>query len=154
MLAELARIRTAGEAVRALGMRFNAGHALNYQNVQAIAGLAQCYLTSGDNERAEQTIALVPPDKTSNAAVARVRAALELEARRFAEHLGYIIDWSAVSRLDDMTFVNSVAQVAPFDVAAKQALLETRSLIARAELAMQLMQFFGHAQTDRPATLQ
>ncbi len=48
------------------------------QNVQAIAGLAQCYLTSGDNERAEQTIALVPPDKTSNAAVARVRAALEL----------------------------------------------------------------------------
>jgi thioredoxin len=83
-----------------------------------------------------------------------MRAALELEARRFAEHLGYIIDWSAVSRLDDMTFVNSVAQVAPFDVAAKQALLETRSLIARAELAMQLMQFFGHAQTDRPATLQ
>ncbi len=83
-----------------------------------------------------------------------MRAALEQEARRFAEHLGYIIDWSAVSRLDDMTFVNSVAHVAPFDVAAKQALLEADSLPERAERAMQLMQFFGHADTDKPSTLQ
>lgn len=48
------------------------------QNVPAIAGLARCYLKSGDNERAEQTIALVPPDKANAAAVASVRAALEL----------------------------------------------------------------------------
>lgn len=83
-----------------------------------------------------------------------MRAALEQEARHFAEHLGYIVDWSAVSRLDDMTFVNSVAQVAPFDVAAKQALLEADSLTERAERAMQLMQFFGHADNGRPSTLQ
>ncbi len=37
--AELLRIRQAGEAIRALGMRFNAGHALNYMNVQAVARL-------------------------------------------------------------------------------------------------------------------
>ena len=37
--AELARIRDAGAAVRALGMRFNAGHALNYFNVQPVAAL-------------------------------------------------------------------------------------------------------------------
>lgn len=48
------------------------------QNVQAIAGLAKCYLKSGDVDRAEQTIALVPPDKKDNAAVASVRAALDL----------------------------------------------------------------------------
>ncbi len=48
------------------------------QNVQAIAGLAKCYLKSGDVARAEQTIALVPPDKKDNAAVASVRAALDL----------------------------------------------------------------------------
>ena len=83
-----------------------------------------------------------------------MRAALEQEARRFAEHLGYIIDWSAVARLDDMTFVNSIAQVSPFDVASKQALLEADTLDERAERAMQLMQFFGHADSDRPATLQ
>ena len=39
VVAELAKIREAGEAIRALGMRFNAGHALNYFNVQPIAAL-------------------------------------------------------------------------------------------------------------------
>jgi len=37
---ELDRVRAAGEAVRAARMRFNAGHALNYYNVQPIAALA------------------------------------------------------------------------------------------------------------------
>ncbi len=36
---ELTRLREAGEAVRAAGMRFNAGHALNYFNVQPVARL-------------------------------------------------------------------------------------------------------------------
>ncbi len=36
---ELDRIRAAGERIRALGMRFNAGHALNYFNVQPVARL-------------------------------------------------------------------------------------------------------------------
>jgi pyridoxine 5-phosphate synthase len=39
VVAELERIRAAGAAVRALGMRFNAGHALNYFNVQPVAAL-------------------------------------------------------------------------------------------------------------------
>lgn len=40
VLAELSKVRQAGEAIRQLGMRFNAGHALNYYNVQAIACLS------------------------------------------------------------------------------------------------------------------
>ncbi len=40
VVAELAKIRTAGHAIRQLGMRFNAGHALNYYNVQPVARLA------------------------------------------------------------------------------------------------------------------
>ncbi|MBS0321100.1 MAG: pyridoxine 5'-phosphate synthase [Proteobacteria bacterium] len=36
---ELARLRHAGDAIRAAGMRFNAGHALNYFNVQPVAAL-------------------------------------------------------------------------------------------------------------------
>jgi pyridoxine 5-phosphate synthase len=39
VVAEITKIRDAGAAVRALGMRFNAGHALNYFNVQAVASL-------------------------------------------------------------------------------------------------------------------
>jgi pyridoxine 5-phosphate synthase len=37
--AELDKIRAAGEAIRDLCMRFNAGHALNYFNVQPVAAL-------------------------------------------------------------------------------------------------------------------
>jgi pyridoxine 5-phosphate synthase len=37
--AELERIRAAGEAIRSFGMRFNAGHALNYFNVQPVAAI-------------------------------------------------------------------------------------------------------------------
>ena len=36
---ELQKIQKAGEAIRSLGMRFNAGHALNYFNVQPVARL-------------------------------------------------------------------------------------------------------------------
>jgi pyridoxine 5-phosphate synthase len=39
VVAELAKIRAAGQAVRDRGMRFNAGHALNYFNVQPVAAL-------------------------------------------------------------------------------------------------------------------
>lgn len=38
--AELERIAIAGRAIQAAGMRFNAGHALNYVNVQPVAALA------------------------------------------------------------------------------------------------------------------
>ncbi len=39
VVAELQKIRKAGEMIRGLGMRFNAGHALNYFNVQPVAAL-------------------------------------------------------------------------------------------------------------------
>ncbi len=39
VVAELAKVREAGAAIRSLGMRFNAGHALNYFNVQPVAAL-------------------------------------------------------------------------------------------------------------------
>ena len=39
VVAELDRVQVAGRAIRDLGMRFNAGHALNYINVQPVAAL-------------------------------------------------------------------------------------------------------------------
>jgi len=39
VVSELQKISTAGEQIRALGMRFNAGHALNYFNVEPVARL-------------------------------------------------------------------------------------------------------------------
>ena len=39
VVSELQKISAAGEQIRALGMRFNAGHALNYFNVEPVARL-------------------------------------------------------------------------------------------------------------------
>ena len=65
------------------------------------------------------------------------------------------VDWDSVARLDDRSLVNGIAQIAPFDAAAKQALLEVDHLGERAELIVQLMQFFGRRDSDDPTvTLQ
>jgi Lon protease-like protein len=69
------------------------------------------------------------------------RAEVEREARRFGDSLGLAVDWEAVGRLDDEMLVNAIAQVAPFDTSAKQALLEEPTLAGRADLVVQLMQF-------------
>jgi len=74
------------------------------------------------------------------------RAEVEREARRLGDALGLAVDWSAVSRLDDEMLVNAIAQVAPFDVSAKQALLESEGLEDRADLLVQLMQFLRLSQ--------
>jgi len=82
------------------------------------------------------------------------RAALETESRRFADAQGYAVDWDSVGRLDDEALVNGIAQIAPFDSAAKQALLEAPDLAARAELIVQFMQFFGRHDGEDRVTLQ
>jgi hypothetical protein len=84
------------------------------------------------------------------------RAELEREARRYADTLGYSVDWDAVTRLDDEMLVNAIAQVAPFDVGSKQALLEARDIAERCDLLVQFMQFqrMVPGGADGPETLQ
>ena len=69
------------------------------------------------------------------------RAEVEREARRLGDAMGLAVDWDAVAQLDDEMLVNAIAQVAPFDTGAKQALLEQATLDGRADLLVQLMQF-------------
>jgi Lon protease-like protein len=83
-----------------------------------------------------------------------MRAAIEREAKAFAEARGYAVDWNAVGRLDDEALVNGIAQIAPFDVAAKQALLEAPLLAERAEMTVQFLQFFRLDDKEEGATLQ
>lgn len=83
------------------------------------------------------------------------RGGFEREARRFAETQGYSVDWDSVERLDDRSLINGVSQIAPFDPASKQALLEAKTLNDRCELLVQLMQFFGrHDGGEEIVTLQ
>ncbi|HWH17777.1 MAG TPA: LON peptidase substrate-binding domain-containing protein [Allosphingosinicella sp.] len=85
-----------------------------------------------------------------------LRADLERESRRYADALGYAVDWEAVSRLDDEMLVNGIAQIAPLDIGSKQALLEAGDLSARADLLVQFMQFqrMVPGGVDGPETLQ
>ena len=88
-------------------------------------------------------------EENAEAALAPIeRASFEREARRFADSQGYMVDWESVARLDDLSLIDGVSQIAPFDAAAKQALLEAEDLPARCELLVQLMQFFGKRDSD------
>ncbi len=84
------------------------------------------------------------------------RAEIEREARRYADALGYRVEWDAVSRLDDEMLVNGIAQIAPLDPGSKQALLEAADIVERADLLVQFMQFQRMAPggADGPETLQ
>ncbi|MFC7536213.1 LON peptidase substrate-binding domain-containing protein [Sphingomonas sp. GCM10030256] len=84
------------------------------------------------------------------------RSEVEREARRLGDAMGLTVDWAAVNRLDDEMLVNAIAQVAPFDAGAKQALLEEATLAGRADLLVQLMQFLraAHGGSDLSPRLQ
>lgn len=83
------------------------------------------------------------------------RGGFEREAREFAASQGYSVDWDSVQRLDDQSLINGVSQIAPFDAASKQALLEAPTLSTRCELLVQLMQFYGRGDgSEEIMTLQ
>lgn len=76
------------------------------------------------------------------------RASFEREAKRFADAQGYQVDWAGLARLDDVSLINGVSQIAPFDPASRQALLEAGGICERCELLIQLMQFYGRRDGD------
>ncbi|MDB5721774.1 MAG: ATP-dependent protease [Alphaproteobacteria bacterium] len=95
------------------------------------------------------------PDEPDPLGLAQ-RAELEQESRRYADALGYAVDWEAVGRLDDEMLVNGIAQIAPLDVSSKQALVEAIDIAARCELLVQFMQFqrMMPGGAEGPETLQ
>lgn len=95
------------------------------------------------------------PDDPSETLPHILRADFEREARRFATARGINVNWEALTSLDDEALINGSAQVAPFDVASKQALLEAPTLIDRADLLVQLLRFFREqGEGDSRVTLQ
>jgi putative thioredoxin len=78
-------------------------------NIQALAGLARCYVQTGAIEQAKQTLALVPESKHNDSAVAAARAALELAEQ--AKTLGPVAD------LEQKVQANPLDHQARFDLA-------------------------------------
>jgi len=78
-------------------------------NVQALAGLARCYIEAGNIEQAKQTLALIPENKHGDTAVAAARAALELTEQ--ASSLGPLME------LEQKVSANPLDHQARFDLA-------------------------------------
>ena len=103
---ELGDVQTAAEIFAAVLQE-------NKHDPMALAGLARCYLQTGDIDRAEQMIALVPPDAKNVAAVAGVKAALELARKAGQEDNRDVLE----ARLND----NPGDHQARFDLAVALA---------------------------------
>ncbi len=78
-------------------------------NVQALAGLARCYVETGNIEQAKKTLALVPEAKINDASVAAARAAVELAEK--AKSVG------PIGELEQKVAANPLDHQARFDLA-------------------------------------
>ncbi len=78
-------------------------------NVQALAGLARCYVETGAVDQARRTLALVPDSKANDASVVAARAALDLAEQ--AKSLG------PVAELEQKVAANPLDHQARFDLA-------------------------------------
>ncbi len=130
------------------------------QNPEALAGLARCYLKSGDTARAEQTIGLVPPNAVNNAAVQSVMAALALSKKA--------VDAQPTAELEANVAANPKDHQARFDLAVamgangdKKEATDHLLEIVRADrnwneeaARKQLVEFFDAWGPKDPATIE
>ena len=78
-------------------------------NVHALAGLARCYVETGNTEQAKKTLAMVPEAKQNEAPVAAARAALEVAEQ--AKSVG------PLNELEAKVAANPLDHQARFDLA-------------------------------------
>jgi putative thioredoxin len=78
-------------------------------NVHALAGLARCYVETGNTEQAKKTLAMVPEAKRNEAPVAAARAALEVAEQ--AKSVG------PLNELEAKVAANPLDHQARFDLA-------------------------------------
>ncbi len=78
-------------------------------NVPALAGLARCYVATGNIEQAKKTLAMVPEAKRNEAAVAAARAALEVAEQ--AKSVG------PIDELEKKVAIDPLDHQARFDLA-------------------------------------
>jgi len=129
-------------------------------NVAALAGLARCYVVTGNIEQAKKTLAMVPEGKQNDIAVAAARAALELAEQ--AKSVG------PIDELEQKIAANPLDHQARFDLAAALNAKGKRTEAAEQLLAIvkrdrkwnedgarkQLVQFFEAWGAADPATVE
>jgi Lon protease-like protein len=65
--------------------------------------------------------------------------------REFFSHRGIDANWDAIEQADDESLVTALAMVCPFEPSEKQALLEARDLMTRADTLLALLQMGGES---------
>jgi putative thioredoxin len=129
-------------------------------NVAALAGLARCYVATGNLEQAKKTLAIVPEAKLNDSAVAAARAALELAEQ--AKSVG------PIDELEKKVAADPLDHQARFDLAAALNAKGKRAEAADHLLAIvkrdrkwnedgarkQLVQFFEAWGPTDPATVE
>ena len=82
------------------------------------------------------------------------RSALLSAFRAYLDANKLEADWESVERASNMTLVNSLAMMAPFDPAEKQALLEAPDLKTRAETFIAIIEIVLARFGDTDSVLQ
>jgi putative thioredoxin len=112
---DIAEIIAEAEAVLAEGDPAGAAQiytevlAVEAGNIQALAGLAKCYVMTGAIEQAKETLAAVPEAKRNDAAVSAVQAAIDLAEQ--AQSVG------PVGELEQKVAANPLDHQSRFDLA-------------------------------------
>jgi hypothetical protein len=73
------------------------------------------------------------------------REGLLRHLREFFAHRGIDANWDAIEQADDESLVTALAMVCPFEPSEKQALLEARDLMSRADTLLALLQMGGES---------
>jgi putative thioredoxin len=129
-------------------------------NIPALAGLARCYVATGNLDQAKKTLEMVPEAKRNEAAVAAARAALDVAEQ--AKSVG------PIDELEKKVAGNPLDHQARFDLATALNAKGKRTEAADHLLAIvkrdrkwnedgarkQLVQFFEAWGADDPATLE
>ncbi len=77
------------------------------------------------------------------------RAALITSLKTYAALHGFQVDWASVEQAPTETIVNVAAQICPFDIAAKQALIEAITLEDRTAALVALLEWDAASDNEQ-----
>ena len=76
------------------------------------------------------------------------------KAKVFFKKNGLLLNWKEFEKLDQSQQINTLAMIAPVSNEEKQKLLETKTIIGKTKLMLEIIEFYLHASRSDNKTLQ
>ena len=76
------------------------------------------------------------------------------KAKVFFKKNGLLLNWKEFEKLDQSQQINTLAMIAPLSNEEKQKLLETKTIIGKTKLMLEIIEFYLHASRSDNKTLQ